>query len=362
MKEILKVASVLYNAVRDAEVNSKYPTKIPSETENAPRIDIKDLKETRSLTSHLVQKGVGLYDMLSKEVSLREARQQALSKAHEHGDVERLIKSAIETGGGEAKKLTSIIETVQNNCAAIDGKIEKKRMELDRSQKRLLTLKKVRPAFMDEYEELQQDLGLAYAAYVNRFRSLAYLQNQIQDKDRLEQERKIEERLIKTEQTRAGGDDLLSYGNGKGGAFLISSGDEDSSDEMSIGANKTAIIPNNTGNSSSRSGASNLKPRLIGNSDAGDLMKNGQRRVYGSMMGAADQDSDDGSDMILVDGDNSELASEDEDEEELINIQKNQLVGGKGMTAKHGKSDLKNYNGVNNNNNGEVFFPRFKIF
>ena len=34
----------------------------------------------------------------------------------------------------------------------MEAKIEKKKVELDRNQKRLLTLKKVRPAFMDEQE------------------------------------------------------------------------------------------------------------------------------------------------------------------------------------------------------------------
>ena len=44
----------------------------------------------------------------------------------------------------------------------LEAKIEKKRVELERNQKRLNTLKKVRPAFMDEYEKLEEELKKVY--------------------------------------------------------------------------------------------------------------------------------------------------------------------------------------------------------
>ena len=41
-------------------------------------------------------------------------------------------------------------------------------VELDRNQKRLGILKKVRPAFMDEYEELEAELKKCYEDYMIR--------------------------------------------------------------------------------------------------------------------------------------------------------------------------------------------------
>ena len=41
-----------------------------------------------------------------------------------------------------------------------------KQVELERNQKRLGTLKKVRPAFMDEYEKLEADLKKCYEEYM----------------------------------------------------------------------------------------------------------------------------------------------------------------------------------------------------
>ena len=48
------------------------------------------------------------------------------------------------------QKTNHNIENVASNEANLEAKIEKKKVELERNQKRLLTLKKVRPAFMDE--------------------------------------------------------------------------------------------------------------------------------------------------------------------------------------------------------------------
>lgn len=62
------------------------------------------------------------------------------------------------------------IENVASNEANLEAKIEKKKVELERNQKRLLTLKKVRPAFMDEYEKLEAELKRLYEEYIIQFR------------------------------------------------------------------------------------------------------------------------------------------------------------------------------------------------
>ena len=102
------------------------------------------------------------------------------------------------------QKTTHNIENVASNEANLEGKIEKKKIELERNQKRLLTLKKVpcekyvkfielnvdryahhllefywqnafyifqvRPAFMDEYEKLESELKKIYEEYIIKFR------------------------------------------------------------------------------------------------------------------------------------------------------------------------------------------------
>ena len=88
-------------------------------------------------------------------------------------------------------------------------------VELDRNQKRLGTLKKVRPAFMDEYEKLEAELKKCYEDYMirsvssdgdgvlifsnnlTRFRCLAFLEQQVEEYERAEQDR-MEERQLAT--------------------------------------------------------------------------------------------------------------------------------------------------------------------
>lgn len=49
-----------------------------------------------------------------------------------------------------------------------------------------------RPAFMDEYERLEAELKHQYEAFVQKFISLSYLENELEDYNRLEQEKMVE--------------------------------------------------------------------------------------------------------------------------------------------------------------------------
>lgn len=93
--------------------------------------------------------------------------------------------------------MTYNIENVASNEANLEAKIEKKKVELERNQKRLQTLKKVRPAFMDEYEKLEEDLRKLYEEYIVKFRCMTHLEQQIEEYERVEQE-KMKERHIAT--------------------------------------------------------------------------------------------------------------------------------------------------------------------
>jgi len=84
-------------------------------------------------------------------------------------------------------------DTEQN----LDARIERRKTELDRNQKRLHTLKKVRPAFMEEYEKLEVEFRALYDDYLQKFRYLAYLEHLYEDAAKIEQER-LERRYSST--------------------------------------------------------------------------------------------------------------------------------------------------------------------
>lgn len=48
-----------------------------------------------------------------------------------------------------------------------------------------------RPAYLDEYEKLENELKEMYSVYVQKFRNLAYLEHVYNEYDRLEQERSL---------------------------------------------------------------------------------------------------------------------------------------------------------------------------
>ena len=74
----------------------------------------------------------------------QEVRRQVLSKNIELNDVESSVAKASVFIKEEIEKNKKLISNVATDEANLDAKIEKKKTDLDRSQKRLATLKKVR--------------------------------------------------------------------------------------------------------------------------------------------------------------------------------------------------------------------------
>merc|ERR1719198_978804 len=95
--------------------------------------------------------------------------------------------SMLQNHGQNLGQMKQMTEDLQRDEKQLEGKIKKKRQELDRCQKRLSSLVNVRPAFMDEYEQLEQQFERYYEQYVGRFRNLDYLEH---DLDRLNREEK----------------------------------------------------------------------------------------------------------------------------------------------------------------------------
>merc|ERR1712150_252902 len=101
------------------------------------------------------------------------------------------------------EQLRTMSEELQRDEKALEQKIKKKRQELDRCRKRLTSLANVRPAFMDEYEQLEQALESYYEQYVGRFRNLDYLEHEIDTLNREETDKMEEnERALKRMQKR----------------------------------------------------------------------------------------------------------------------------------------------------------------
>merc|ERR1719409_2189712 len=99
--------------------------------------------------------------------------------------------------------MKSMTEELQKDEKSLEGKIKKKRQDLERQRKRLDSLTTVRPAFMDEYEQLEQELEKYYDQYFGRFHNLDYLEHEL-DRFNKDEEDKMEEnkRALKKMQKR----------------------------------------------------------------------------------------------------------------------------------------------------------------
>ena len=81
-----------------------------------------------------------------------------------------------------------MLENSASDEANLEMKIEKKKAEFERNQKRLRSLANVRPAFMDEYEKLEGELSKQYKVYVEKHRNLSYLEHLLEEHNKVEQD------------------------------------------------------------------------------------------------------------------------------------------------------------------------------
>ena len=144
VRELLKVTSLLYNSMKQnrrlqqdgSSGSSGYMNGFEPDTAK-----LKEIKETRQLASHIVTKGATLYDLLRREVDLREARGIALSNQLEIVQVDLAIQQAIEAVEREKLNQQAALNNIASDEANLDLRIDKKKSELDRNQKRLSTLR-----------------------------------------------------------------------------------------------------------------------------------------------------------------------------------------------------------------------------
>merc|ERR1712228_242182 len=91
---------------------------------------------------------------------------------------------------------------IKQNINILHKKLDDKTSEYDRLNKRLLSLKNIKPAFIEEYEILESKNIEIYDLYCEKFRNLSYLQSAL-DKYRViehEKEIKTKKRLKSVQQ------------------------------------------------------------------------------------------------------------------------------------------------------------------
>ncbi|XP_039348166.1 clusterin-associated protein 1 isoform X3 [Mauremys reevesii] len=299
VKELLKITSVLYNAMKTKGMET---TSVSEEESSKFKFDlgskIADLKAARQLASEITSRGASLYDLLGKEVELRELRTESIARPLEINETEKVMKIAIKDVLEQVQKTKDMLNNVASDEANLEAKIEKRKLELERNQKRLQTLQSVRPAFMDEYEKIEEELQKQYSSYLEKFRNLAYLEQQLDDHHRVEQERFEEaENTLRLMQNRLKEEEKR----------LLKSGSNDDSD---------IEIQEDEGSDSEEEDRQLIKQRT-----AMEILMQGRpnKRIVGTMQGGETEDDEESEDSE-IDLDDDEDDDEDDLEDDSMEI------------------------------------------
>lgn len=204
VKELLKIANLLY-AAHKANVVSKEiskESKSVDEPDSKAAARLPDVKVTRKLASQIIESGSKLFDYLQDERDISADRQKCLrfldtlsnnlDATSENRSVALKLEQLLVEAKDQVKGLEKQCEDQASDEKTLQGKINKKQGELERNEKRLKSLKSVRPAFMDEYEKLETELEKVYEVYLEKFRNLDYLEHRLDVYSRRERE-KLEE-------------------------------------------------------------------------------------------------------------------------------------------------------------------------
>eukprot|EP00823_Brevimastigomonas_motovehiculus_P009691 TRINITY_DN941_c0_g1_i1.p1 TRINITY_DN941_c0_g1~~TRINITY_DN941_c0_g1_i1.p1 ORF type:complete len:605 (-),score=222.48 TRINITY_DN941_c0_g1_i1:124-1938(-) len=222
VKELIKIASLLYDAMQlqsqTADDDTSKASSSSSSSSSATMdlsLNVKqdEIKEAKNLATQIVDSGVLLHALLGKEDTLKEAREKALRFIDQismdlgsndpHEQIEKNIREQINLLSENITELEKMCDDLTKEQKTLKAKIDRKQADLVRADKRLNSMKQVRPAFRDEYDKLEKELRVCYNSYVEKYRNLHYLETELSKYHKQELERKMEnDRILKQMQKR----------------------------------------------------------------------------------------------------------------------------------------------------------------
>jgi clusterin-associated protein 1 len=113
VKELLKMTTVLYNALKlnhDENKEDSFGSNLSLTFDISSQIG--DLRRARELASEITSKGATIYDLLGREVDLRDVRTYTINRNLELSDVEKGIVSAVKACQREGEKTATMLDNV----------------------------------------------------------------------------------------------------------------------------------------------------------------------------------------------------------------------------------------------------------
>ncbi|XP_052740156.1 clusterin-associated protein 1 isoform X3 [Bicyclus anynana] len=176
VRELLKVAGLLRATLR-APADEQHADADPLLYDVSGRVS--EIKQARALATDITAQGAFLYDLLAKEPENKEQRDKALSRPLDMSSLEAALSRALAALAARVAALREQIDSVASSEAALDAKLERRRAELQRAEKRLHTVQKIKPAYQGELTALEIEIEDLWEQYVLRYRCVEALKHQL---------------------------------------------------------------------------------------------------------------------------------------------------------------------------------------
>ena len=145
VRELLKVAQLLYDAHRNAGADAEEADESSTVANDiGPGHKFADIKLTRSLSADITKYGARLHELLGTHAEAKENAARALGKNFDVDYLQRQLHQMIEQVTEQTEQYRANLDSLGSDEAAMQQRIDKKRSELDRHEKRLQSLKAVR--------------------------------------------------------------------------------------------------------------------------------------------------------------------------------------------------------------------------
>ncbi|VVD01285.1 unnamed protein product [Leptidea sinapis] len=112
-------------------------------------------------------------------IELFEIRDRALSRPLDMRAIETALTRAVTSVGERVAVVSEQIDSVAASESALDAKLERRRADLQRAEKRLLTVQKIKPAYQGELTSLEEQIEELWEQYELRYRCVEALKHQL---------------------------------------------------------------------------------------------------------------------------------------------------------------------------------------
>jgi clusterin-associated protein 1 len=171
VRELLKIASPIYRGI----TSSPAPESSPGGPKKPP-----SAQKISQLSATVPKHSVELYDQLNNELTVRESRTKVLSTMPPLDDVEKSVIGAVDGATTRLEMLTKEVDRLNTDEDTLRSKIKQRKHDLERQAKRLMSVRTLRPAFMDEYESLEQELQELFRVHFQHYRNVDFYEHELQ--------------------------------------------------------------------------------------------------------------------------------------------------------------------------------------